>query len=325
MPLSLPRPPALPIQLPLPQRVAAAKDGYFPPGTVTHRVQRERLVGLLYGHRAILIGGTHPVAFTGTHLHTRHLDHPFSRLAETAIMFEDVLLGSKTEADRALRITHAQHKRVKGTLPEQAGYAPAGTPYSAYDHDLMLWTWAVLYDSAEVIYDTFVRRLSAQEKRELYDGWVRWAELFGMPRNAAPATYADFRAYWHEQMHSAERVLTDAARVTAHTIVFEAGLPLHMRPAQPLITLLVKGTTPAPIREAYGLSWTPADEVAFRAATAALKMGKPFVPSPVRYGRVGPIFSYLSGWERRQVARGRVSIPQLGDLRYPPGHQRLAS
>src|SRR5215472_6668801 len=121
---------------------------YFPPGrSLALRVHGERSVGLLYGQRALLIGALEPLTYTGTLLSTNARDRPFQRLARTAKVQETILLGTREEADQALAVVHRMHERVRGTLPEEAGVNPAGTPYSAFDPQLMLWTLAVIADS----------------------------------------------------------------------------------------------------------------------------------------------------------------------------------
>ena len=62
----------------------------------------------------------------------------------------------------------------------------------------MLWTVAVIADSAEWFYERLVRRMSDSEREALWRDYVRFAELFGMPAQSAPATYGDFRA-WYER------------------------------------------------------------------------------------------------------------------------------
>ena len=114
---------------------------------MARRVHGERSVGLLYGQRALLIGALEPLTYTGTMLSTSAGDHPFTRLARTAKIQETVFLGTKTEADKALAVVHRLHERVKGELPEAAGAHPAGSAYSAFDPELMLWTLAVIADS----------------------------------------------------------------------------------------------------------------------------------------------------------------------------------
>ncbi len=58
---------------------------------------------------------------------------------------------------------------------------PAGTRYSAFDPELMLWTMAVIADSAPYFYELFVRELSERERELLWQEYVRFAGLFGMP------------------------------------------------------------------------------------------------------------------------------------------------
>jgi uncharacterized protein (DUF2236 family) len=122
--------------------VSGAVDaGYFPAGrSVLRRVHSERAVGLFFGQRALMIGALNPLAFTGTIEHTRGRLKPFARLAHTGKAFETIFFGTRAEADRTLEWIAGLHDKVLGELPEDAGATPAGTPYSAYDPELMLWT-----------------------------------------------------------------------------------------------------------------------------------------------------------------------------------------
>src|SRR5262247_3085974 len=114
---------------------------YFPPGrSMARRVHGERSVGLLYGQRALLIGALEPLTYTGTILSTKAGDWPFKRLVRTAKAQEAIFLGTKEESDRILARVRNQHDRVSGSLTEAAGPHAAGTTYSAFDPELMLWT-----------------------------------------------------------------------------------------------------------------------------------------------------------------------------------------
>src|SRR3954468_24162118 len=164
-----------------------ADDGYCPRGSsLLRRVHEERAVGLLYGQRALGIGAIAPLNFIGTLRHTRARDMPFQRLVHTAKAFETIFFRPRAEADEVLESVHRLHQRVRGELPGEAGPFPAGTPYSAFDPELMLWTVAVIADSAEFFYELFVRRLSDDERERLWQDYIRFGELFGMPRDGAP-------------------------------------------------------------------------------------------------------------------------------------------
>src|SRR2546425_10877423 len=95
-----------------------ADDGYFPRrASILRRVHEERVVGLLYGQRALCIGALNPRNYVGTSEHTAAKLTPFKRLAHTAKWFEAVMFGSRDEADPGLAAVHRLHPRVHGTLP----------------------------------------------------------------------------------------------------------------------------------------------------------------------------------------------------------------
>src|SRR4051794_3917368 len=143
-------------------------DGYFPEGSILRRIHSERAVGLFYGQRALMIGALNPLAFVGTTEHTNAKQKPFQRLSHTAEVFETIFFGTRAEADRSLAFVQRLHERVRGEMPEDAGSVRAGTPYSAFDPDLMLWTLAVIADSGPFFYELFVERLSEHEREKLW-------------------------------------------------------------------------------------------------------------------------------------------------------------
>jgi len=282
------------------------EDGYFPAGqSVLRRVHEQRAVGLLYGQRALGIGALAPLNFIGTRRHTRAIGTPFQRLARTGVWFETIYFGSRAEADKVLAAVRRMHEKVEGTIPEDAGPVAAGTPYSAMDPELMLWTMAVMADSAEVFYELFVRRLSTTEKEALWADWVRFAELFGMPREAAPATYREFRAWYAERLAGDAVHLTEEARHTGHAVMFQIPTPLSRKPAMEVQNLVMLATLPPRVRELYGLRYTPAHAVAFHAAVAALRPLLRVTPAPIRRGRNTATFDLVARSEQALVLRGR--------------------
>ena len=279
-------------------------EGYFPRGTsMLRRVHDERAVGLLYGQRALGIGAIAPRNCIGTLRHTRARDKPFQRLVHTAKMFETIFFGSRAQADGVLATVRRLHDRVEGVLPASAGPFPAGTPYSAYDPELMLWTVAVIADSAQAFYELFVRRLSDAERERLWDDYVRFGELFGMPREAAPGSYAEFRDWFDERLRSDEAYLTAEARYVGSAIMFQIPVPLSRAPAMKLHNLIMLGALPPRVRRLYGLSFTPAHAAAFRVAVAALRAPRPIAPQVVRTGRNTSFFDLVADTERARFAR----------------------
>src|SRR5215207_6582660 len=139
-----------------------------------------------------MIGALDPLAFVGTTEHTNAKLKPFQRLSHTAEVFEAIFFGTRAEADKALALVHRLHERVEGEMPEDAGKVPAGTPYSAFDPELMLWTMAVIADSGPVLLRAL--RRSARRLR-------------------ARASLAGVRALRRALRHAARRSALESPRV----------------------------------------------------------------------------------------------------------------
>jgi uncharacterized protein (DUF2236 family) len=283
---------------------------YFPHGeSMARRVHGERSVGLLYGQRALLIGALEPLTYTGTMLSTKAGDRPFERLVRTAKAQETIFLGTKEEADRILARVDNQHRRIKGTLPEAAGTHAAGTAYSAFDPELMLWTLAVIADSGRAMYETMVRPLSPPERESLWQDYLRFGELFGMPRDAAPATYPEFAAWFAAKLASPALHATPHALAFAPLVAFEQPVPRAARLNLAAQNLIIKGTLPARVRDIFGIPWDARRERAFRALAAAHRSAHHLMPRAARRGRNDHFFDVVATGER---LRGGTPTPELG-------------
>jgi uncharacterized protein (DUF2236 family) len=286
------------------------REHYFPPGrSMARRVHGERSVGLLYGQRALLIGALEPLTYTGTMISTNAGDHPFTRLARTAKIQETVFLGTRAEADKALAAVHRLHERIKGELHEAAGAHPAGAAYSAFDPELMLWTLAVIADSGRAMYETMARPLDAEELEALWQDYVRFGELFGLPRDAVPAGYPEFRAWFDAKLASPDLHATEHALEMAPLVAFRQPVPLPARLNLETQNLLVKGTLPERVREIFGIRWTSARERAFRSIAAAHRRARPAMPRQLRRGRNDYFFKVVTD---REKSRGGTPTPTIG-------------
>jgi uncharacterized protein (DUF2236 family) len=293
---------------------SGSDDGYFPQATsVLRRVHDERLVGLFFGQRALAIGALQPVNYTGTSQSTGGRERPFRRLVRTANDFEAIFFGSRAEADRVLAKVQRLHLRVHGELPEDAGPFPAGTSYSAFDPELMLWTVAVTAESALYFYELFVRPLSASERDAFWQDYVRFGELFGMPRAVAPPTYAAFLAWWDAKLAGDEMYLTDEARRTGAFVALEIPMPWINQPAKKLHDLVMLGSLPPRVRELYGMPWSAAQARAFPLAVATLRGMRGVAPASVRQGSCARSFALVEQTERQRIERGKPT-PQLPPL-----------
>jgi uncharacterized protein (DUF2236 family) len=290
------------------------RDGYFPRGESTlRRVHEEKAVGLFYGQRALCVGAVKPLNYVGTSRHTRNKSMPFRRISHTGEMFEAVFFGTRAEADRVLEAVRRMHEHVVGELPEDAGpHYPAGTPYSAVDPELMLWTVAVIADSAQWFYERLVRRLSDSEREALWRDYLRFAELFGMPAESAPATYDDFRAWYENQLAADDLYLTEEARYMGYASAFAIPMPASRQLGKRLHDLVMLCSLPPRVRELYGLRCTPLHEAACAALLASSRCTRPLLPHRLARGSCVPEFRMVAATERRRIARGEPT-PQLAD------------
>jgi uncharacterized protein (DUF2236 family) len=287
-------------------------DGYFPRGqSMLRRVHDQKAVGLMYGQRALCVGAIKPLNYVGTSEHTRGKLTPFRRITHTAAMFETVFFGTRTQADKVLEMVHRMHERVQGELPQDAGtHYPAGTPYSALDPELMLWTVAVIADSAQWFYEHLVRPLAAAEREALWQDYIRFAELFQTPRAAIPATYTDFRAWYESQLDGPDLYLTEEARYMGHVSAFQIPMSASRQPAKRVHDLVMLGSLPTRVRELYGLHYTPAQAAACAAVLAAARLTRPLTPRSLRRGSCIREFEGVAAIERRRLERGQPT-PQV--------------
>jgi uncharacterized protein (DUF2236 family) len=284
-------------------------EGYFPRGTsILRHVHAQRAVGLLYGQRALMIGALNPLAFIGTTEHSTENDHPWKRLVHTAKLFEAVFFGTRAEADQALAFTERLHQRVRGRLSHRVGPYPAGTAYSASDPGLMLWVVAPMYDSARVLYELLIRPLTPAEREQLWQEYLRFGELFGMPHTAAPPTAVRLDGWWREQLTSERIFLTDQARAVGRSIATRLPLPLWARAPMRAGTHILVGSLPPHVRERYGFSWSRFDEAALQALAIAHRTSRPVVPRAVRRGTCLPFYDAVARQERHNARTGKTGF-----------------
>jgi uncharacterized protein (DUF2236 family) len=238
-----------------------AGTSYFDDTSMLRRVHRESVVGLS-GPRALLMQATHPVAFAGFFAHTGALDEPYDRLARTAQVMNTIAWGTREEADRATARVRAMHGRVRGTLAERAGRFPAGTPYAADDPELLLWVLAGIVDSALVVYQKYVRRLSTGERDAYWQEYKQVGRLFGLRDAEMPDTAADFDAYMRGMLDGGDLYVSPRARALAVQIVMHPPVPLQFRPMLELVNQTTAGLLPPAIRRMYRLRWDPLRSVA---------------------------------------------------------------
>ena len=253
-------------------------------------MHEERVVGVLYGQRALLLQAMHPVAFDGLLADTKGLDAPFRRLVRTAKTMERIFFGTKEEADRITAGVGRMHARVR----------------AAGEQEHLLWILACLADSALAVHQRFVGRLSPADREAFWQDYLTLGELFGVDRGQAPGHYAAFRAYMRERLASDELRVTERAREIATFVAFELPMPAHRLPALAVINHAIVGTLPPRAREEYGLPWSRLDEARLAALTGALRAGATVLPRAWWTGSSAGDYEVVRRGEERRLARGWI-------------------
>ena len=257
-------------------------SGYFNDGSMLRQVVGDRMTALS-GPRALLVMAAHPVAFAGFFAHTGALDDPYARLARTAKVLDAIAFGTREEADVLARRVRAMHRRVTGELREPAGRFPAGTPYRADDPELLLWILAALAESALLVYDKYVRRLTPEERDALWADYREVGRRFGLRGRDMPPTADAFDEYMAGMYAGGDLVVTPEARALAKEVVLNPPVPLRARPLLELVNQVTVGLLPADVRRQYGFRWDPLRSVALHGgAEYVRRILVPVVPRRLR-------------------------------------------
>jgi uncharacterized protein (DUF2236 family) len=231
-------------------------NSYFTDESMMRIVHRERVVALS-GPRALLMQAAHPLAVSGLLAHSDSLDEPYERLRRTAQVMHTIGFGSRADADRATNRIRAQHRRVNGSIKQEVGPYPAGTPYGAADPELLMWVLFTIVDSAIVVYSKYVRTLDDDEQGAYWDDNKVVGKLFGLRRRDMPDTLDDLREYKREMLTSGRLVVTDWARSRARKIVLEPPVPRRFQPLLQTVNFITIALLPDQIRHQYGFTPLP--------------------------------------------------------------------
>lgn len=253
---------------------AAEAAGLFGPGSVSWRIGREVLV-LAGGSCALLMQAAHPVVAAGVAEHSTYATDPFGRLFRTLNSSFDVVFGSRTQADAALRRVNAIHAFVRGRMPH------SGEPYSAADPEALLWVHATLVDTALRVYSRFVAPLDPVDEQAYHDECRQVAELLGVPAGGIPATIRELRAWMAEMIGSGRVRVTSVAREIARTVLYPSRFPPRLAwDAAHLVSLSV---LPPALRRQYGIGWSSRRQSGVERMAGASRAVLPWVPTMLRH------------------------------------------
>lgn len=153
------------------------------------------------------------------------------------------------------------HKNIKGDMPD-------GSRYHALDPETYYWAHATFVEQVLYFADTFVKRLSDDEKEQIYLESKTWYRRYGVSDRAMPATYAEFEQYWDRMMDEIvvghKTAQYGVGYVTkgfpkpkgVHPLAWKVIAPVF----NPLAAFLTTGGLPPRARVLLDLPWTERQE-----------------------------------------------------------------
>jgi uncharacterized protein (DUF2236 family) len=171
-----------------------------------------------------------------------------------------------------------------------------------------MWVHATLVRTALDVYQRYVGALTIAEQRLYYDEQKTLAEMFGVPRERMPDTFAAFNRYVDDTLES-DRIAVTAALCDVVDAILRPELPFIARPLVDALNLATVGLLPARLREELHLRWSPTRERLLEASRATLRGIIPALPILLREQVVGWDVPSPAGARRRTAGpRGSQSV-----------------
>ena len=158
----------------------AGDPGMFGPDSEAWRFDREAMLLLGAGPRALLLQLAHPAVATGVEEHSDFRADPWRRLDGTLRSYLRIIYGSTPAARDEIRRLNALHRGI------------TGRGYDARDPALSMWVHATLVDSTIVVNDAWAGPVSRQRAARFYDEPTPIARAFGIPTGLLPRELAGF-------------------------------------------------------------------------------------------------------------------------------------
>jgi uncharacterized protein (DUF2236 family) len=255
----------------------ADREGLYGPTSEAWRLNREAMLLLGAGPRALLLQLAHPLVAAGVEDHSDFRADPWRRLQGTLRSYLTIVYGKTTAARAEIRRLNNLHRAI------------AGPGYTARDPDLSLWVHATLVDTTIVAFDAWLGPLSRERREQYYAETVPIGRAFGVPADALPADYPAFEAYVEGMLGPAGPVrVSAAARDLADAVLHPPIGPVvpalgWVPPSAYAWTLWPSvGLLPESVRAEYGFRWTPLEEAVSAWLVAGWRLWRPLLPARFR-------------------------------------------
>jgi uncharacterized protein (DUF2236 family) len=250
-------------------------DGFFGPGSVTWRVNRESAVFLGAG-RAALLQLAHPWVAIALAQHSNLLHDAVGRFHSTFRVLYTMLFGTRGQATEASKQLYLLHTGIRGELP-------SGEHYEANEVAALRWVYATLVESAILAHEFALQPLTVSDREQYYAESKRMAALFGISSEALPQDWTAFLQYTATMIDSPQLRVDANALALGQSVLSGAGTRLHPPHWYRALTAY---WMPARLRAAFQLDFGAREEQAVRRTARRLPRIYPYLPSAVRF--VGP-------------------------------------
>jgi uncharacterized protein (DUF2236 family) len=290
------------------------RDGLYGPASEAWRLNREAVLLLGAGPRALLMQIAHPLVAEGVDQHSDFRIDPWGRLQATIRSYLTIVYGSTSTARAEIRRLAGLHRSIVGPVRDpMATSATGATSYTARDPGLSLWVHATLVDSTIVAHDAWIEPLSRTRREAFYAETRPIGRAFGVPERILPADLDAFESYVAGMIGPDGPVHpTPTSRELARTILRPPLAPL-VRTIEPslrrglgpdaaatvgaaiggLLSAIPSGTydwtmwpavslLPAPLRAEFGIGWGPDRRLVATWLATGFRAWRPLLPAAFR-------------------------------------------
>jgi uncharacterized protein (DUF2236 family) len=260
-----------------PGPVPGQDPGLYGPASEAWRLNREAMLLLGAGPRALLLQLAHPSVAAGVAEHSDFRTDPWARLAGTLRSYLTIIYGTTRTARAEIRRLNALHREINGP-----GYA-------ARDPDLSLWVHATLVESTIAVADAWLEPMPRERRAAYYLETRPVGRAFGVPDGLLPADIDAFEAYVATMLGPSGPVHpTPMARELAQVVLRPPLAPLAswlgVVPVETYAWTLWPsvGLLPATVREEYRLPWGARERLVSAWLVAGWRAWRPFLPVSFR-------------------------------------------
>ena len=262
--------------------------GLYGPDSQAWRLDREAMLLLGAGPRALLLQIAHPAVAAGVADHSDFRSDPWRRLAATLRSYLTIVYGSTAAARAEIRRLNELHRRI------------TGPGYSGRDPGLSLWVHATLVDSTIAVFDAWLEPLSSGNRAAFYTETRPIGRALGIPASLLPEDVDAFDRYVADMLGPMGPVrVSPVARELAAVVLRPPLAPLAgLLPFPPRAAAAVLARTPAAayawtlwpavgllptsVRDDYGLRWGMRQRIVSAWLVAGWRASRPFLPASFR-------------------------------------------